>query len=973
VITTYADGSTRPTASNLNYVKAQTIANLVIAAVGTNGKVALFNNSLGTVQLIADVSGYYRSGTPTAAGAFGSLAPARLLDTRVGDGAPATAVAPGATAHLQVSGRGGVPASGVSAVVLNLTVTHPTASGVITAYADGATRPTASNLNYLKAHTIANLVIAPVGTNGKVALFNDSLGTVQLIADVSGYYLLNALAPLAIVTTSLHEGVAGLLYNEALIAAGGIAPYAWSAVGLPAGMTVSTAGILAGTPIGMGTTNAQFQVRDAANTTRTASLTFPVPSAVPAQCAGTACALLKPNGQTVQIPATRVGAINRDADGIPTELLLTGTAPAPGQILVVAPTADTPSGLIVVVDAVSTNSDGTSTVAVTPASPADAYAEGTVNAIGRPVTADSSVTTFARPASPSAAADRAVKPKTAVPNAVRPQALASARPVLSCDSGAISELHGLGVSPTLTPTVAALWKHPIFGGGGIYVGTGGLDLFQFDLDGSITINLGITVSGSSTCTLNLPSFTARMPAGGLGAIILRLEPSITLKVTGKVDIRTSVTLRCGAEYRWSNGHESRVSYCGHSAQPLQLSANSGIDATLTAALDASVTLNDIVGIKGNITAALHAGYQPTQRPIAEIDAKANYNLSACLVCLWKGSPAQVSIVSGSLFNKVLATYDTAPQAAPPAGPPAIMTASLPAGTVGQPYTASLRTADNRNGTWSVSSGVLPNGLTLTDDIISGKPTSQQSVAFAVRFVDSSGRSVTRSESITVSSAGSGGVGAIQNLDYCRQSIISPNDDDSTDAVSLPFSVNLYGSTYDSTYVNNNGYITFDTPLGTFTPFDMTQSSTAIIAPFFADIDTRDPDSALVTYGSSPDKKTFCVNWVDVGYYSHHTEKLNSFQLLLNDRSATGVGNFDITFNYGHMAWETGDASEGTGGIGGTSARAGYSAGTGDVDTSLELPGSGTTGALLDGGAIELRSSSRGANGLNGRDIFPIRN
>ena len=99
-----------------------------------------------------------------------------------------TPVAAHGTVHLQVTGRGGVPATGVSAVVLNVTVTAPTTSGFVTVYADGTALPGVSNLNFVKAQTVPNLVIAPVGANGKVALYNGSVCTVHLIGDVSGYY-----------------------------------------------------------------------------------------------------------------------------------------------------------------------------------------------------------------------------------------------------------------------------------------------------------------------------------------------------------------------------------------------------------------------------------------------------------------------------------------------------------------------------------------------------------------------------------------------------------------------------------------------------------------------------------------------------------------------------------------------------------------------------------------------------------------
>ena len=189
-LSVYGDGTTRPTASNLNFVKGQTVPNLVIAPVGANGQVALYNGSGGGVQLIADVSGYFLSGAPSLAGAFGALVPSRVLDTRSGIGSASAAVAPGGTVHLQVTGRGGVPAAGsISAVVLNVTVTAPTGSGYVSVYGDATARPAASNLNFVQGQTVPNLVIAPVGDNGRVALYNGSGGSVHLLADVSGYYL----------------------------------------------------------------------------------------------------------------------------------------------------------------------------------------------------------------------------------------------------------------------------------------------------------------------------------------------------------------------------------------------------------------------------------------------------------------------------------------------------------------------------------------------------------------------------------------------------------------------------------------------------------------------------------------------------------------------------------------------------------------------------------------------------------------
>ncbi|MGH3371551.1 MAG: nidogen-like domain-containing protein [Nocardioidaceae bacterium] len=227
------------------------------------------------------------------------------------------------------------------------------------------------------------------------------------------------------------------------------------------------------------------------------------------------------------------------------------------------------------------------------------------------------------------------------------------------------------------------------------------------------------------------------------------------------------------------------------------------------------------------------------------------------------------------------------------------------------------------------------------------------------------------------SAAALGPDAIQAVSGCDANTLPRNDDGSTGAVASPFELNFHGTNYNSFYVNNNGNITFDGPLGTFTPFELATTSTPIIAPFFADVDTRNPGSSEVTYGSGTlnGVEVICVNWDDVGvgYFSNHVDKLNNFQLLLVNRSDTGAGNFDIVFNYDRIEWETGDASGGSGGLGGNSARAGFSNGDPSTPaTSFELPGSAVDGALLDSSPTGLVNDSRNSTQL-GRYIFPVRN
>ena len=186
-VTVFPTGTVRPTASNLNFVAGQTTPNLVIAKVGAGGMVSLFN-FVGRTQLIADVVGWF-----PAVSLFTSLQPARLLDTRAGlptiDGLfnGGGAVAGGALLDVTVAGRGGVPATGVGSVVVNITATEPTTSGYVTVFPTGTVRPTASNLNFVAGQTTPNLVIAKVGAGGMVSLFNFA-GSTQLIADVVGWF-----------------------------------------------------------------------------------------------------------------------------------------------------------------------------------------------------------------------------------------------------------------------------------------------------------------------------------------------------------------------------------------------------------------------------------------------------------------------------------------------------------------------------------------------------------------------------------------------------------------------------------------------------------------------------------------------------------------------------------------------------------------------------------------------------------------
>jgi hypothetical protein len=130
------------------------------------------------------------AGAAVAGGPYTPLPPARILDTRFGPvptGRSVGPLGPDQTMDVPISGQGGVPVNGATAVLLNVTVTNPTLQSALTIYPAGTlTRPNASNLNFLADQTVANLVEVALGANGSVSVYNAG-GATDVIFDVAGY------------------------------------------------------------------------------------------------------------------------------------------------------------------------------------------------------------------------------------------------------------------------------------------------------------------------------------------------------------------------------------------------------------------------------------------------------------------------------------------------------------------------------------------------------------------------------------------------------------------------------------------------------------------------------------------------------------------------------------------------------------------------------------------------------------------
>ena len=174
-----------------------------------------------------------------------------------------------------------------------------------------------------------------------------------------------------------------------------------------------------------------------------------------------------------------------------------------------------------------------------------------------------------------------------------------------------------------------------------------------------------------------------------------------------------------------------------------------------------------------------------------------------------------------------------------------------------------------------------------------------------------------------------------------------NDDGFSGPITLPFTIDFFGTPENQIFLNNNGNVSFGAGAAQFTPSGPTGLSSPDISPFFADVDTRNvasgvmyynqvsPTQVVVTWGGDPSG-----NPLGVGFYGLHGNPTDLFQLVLNDPNNVPVGQGTIGFFYGPMGWETGDASGGSGGFGGTPAAVGFGDGAGNA---VILQGSNANG------------------------------
>jgi hypothetical protein len=176
---------TLDTVSNVNFVLGQTVSNAAIATVSADGNICLFTSA--TADLVVDINGWFAIGSN-----FNGVTPTRVFDTRAGQSPDAvrtvTKAKVGGATILEVKMTdiaGRVPATGVTAVSLNVVATNPDAAGFITAYPCG-TRNLISSVNYDAGQTVSNAVLVPVSATGTVCFF--SMVPTDIVVDLNGWF-----------------------------------------------------------------------------------------------------------------------------------------------------------------------------------------------------------------------------------------------------------------------------------------------------------------------------------------------------------------------------------------------------------------------------------------------------------------------------------------------------------------------------------------------------------------------------------------------------------------------------------------------------------------------------------------------------------------------------------------------------------------------------------------------------------------
>ncbi|MFI9011538.1 putative Ig domain-containing protein [Actinosynnema sp. NPDC053489] len=721
-VTAYPTGEAVPLASNLNLMAGQTAPNLAIVKVGSGGRISLYNRS-GSVHLIADVAGWFPVGSD-----YHGLSPARALDTRTAGGP----VGARESVDVPVTGSAGVPATGVGAVVVNLTGTEPTAGTYVSAYPAGEAVPLASNLNLTAGQTAPNLAIVKVGANGRISLYNNN-GATHLVVDVLGWVATGAdLAPLSpsrLLDTREDRPVAARSSVELPVLGRG---------GVPAEGVAAVVVNLTGTDPTADTYVTAYPSGEplpvASNLNLTAGQTAPNLVIVKVGSNGT-ISLYNNNGSThlvvdvfgwISTGVTATVAKPDTTEVVPPQqvvsvspdgLTMTGPAPAVGEVVFAQPDDRNPGGLLGRVTSVTT-SGGTTTVRTTPVRVDEAFPSGSVQG---------SADTRALAGTAAGALAGKASPDGTIP-------LGAAATGVDCGGRPLTVSVDLAVQSRVVLDIA--W------------GAGGLDRFSVTAEAELRGSVGFTAGFAAECDFPVGPTIALPPVWGF---VPKLTPVVRAKFEAGVGLgaQLSATVRFGAVLgagqrgvRWIR--EADVT--GSMTPP-----SDATSATLRVAFGPRVQLafGGIAGPSLLAGAFVETKVSPTANPWWTVDAGASAQASLD-VDFWF-LRASYTLAAADFLRYTLA-------AAGGAWPgPRLAGTRLPAAQRSVPYSATVTPQGGTAPvTLTVVGGALPPGLSFSGGTIGGTPTQAGQSQFTVRARDAQGRTATGTFALTVLTPGGAG-------------------------------------------------------------------------------------------------------------------------------------------------------------------------------------------------------------------------
>ncbi|QXJ21652.1 hypothetical protein AGRA3207_002527 [Actinomadura graeca] len=182
------------TVSTLTYAANETTNTEDFTKLTGTGQITVKNNGSGTVDIAVSARGYFLDAASSTAGnEYYPVDTAFLYDTRVGKvtGSPAHAAAPipaNSSVTVDVAGQLGIPATGATAVALNVAALNQTAQGALTVRPSDQTDTNLPVVNYNPSETDSSFVVTQLTATGKLIFRNSGTGPVDLAVSVRGYF-----------------------------------------------------------------------------------------------------------------------------------------------------------------------------------------------------------------------------------------------------------------------------------------------------------------------------------------------------------------------------------------------------------------------------------------------------------------------------------------------------------------------------------------------------------------------------------------------------------------------------------------------------------------------------------------------------------------------------------------------------------------------------------------------------------------